>query len=101
MTARVEILTAERAHVLSVPIDAVLQFDGKDRVAVKDGTGGFVLREVTLGIANDTSIEVKQGLREGELVVQNAAALRGDDAKRAKIDPLPPPAAKRGVPRQR
>ena len=99
LTAQVEILTAERDHVLSVPIDAVLQFNGKDRVAVKDGPGRFVLREVTLGIANDTSIEVKQGLREGEFVIQNAVKLLDDDAKRAKPGPLTPPATKPAVPR--
>ena len=46
MTADAEILISERDHVLKVPIKAVLQYYGKDHVAVKKPDGGFEWREV-------------------------------------------------------
>jgi RND family efflux transporter MFP subunit len=84
MSAGVEILAAEHDNVLSVPVDAVLRFDGKDHVAVKNAEGGFAWREVTLGVANDKAVVVKQGLEDGELVIAHPATLRGDEEKRAE-----------------
>ena len=49
MNATAEILIAERDNVLTVPIKAVLSYDGKDHVAVKKPDGGFEWRDVTVG----------------------------------------------------
>jgi HlyD family secretion protein len=68
MTAEVEIHVAERDNVLSVPVEAIVQYDGKDHLAVKKADGTFEWREVTLGITNEREVEVKQGLKPGEQV---------------------------------
>jgi RND family efflux transporter MFP subunit len=85
MSAQVEILVAELDNVLSVPIKAVLSFDGKDHVAVKKPDGGFDWREVTLGMTNDKLIEVKQGLQGGERVSLDPLALMSEAEKREKL----------------
>jgi HlyD family secretion protein len=67
-TASVEISLAERDNVLSVPVEAILQYDGKDHVAVKKADGTFEWREATLGISNERIVEVKEGIKPGEQV---------------------------------
>ena len=75
MTAQVEISVAESDNVLSVPAEAIVQYDDKDHVAVKKADGAFEWREVTLGITNDRIIEVKQGIKPGEQVAIKPLAL--------------------------
>ena len=89
MTADVEILIDQREDVLSVPVGAVLLYDGKDHVAVKKPGGGFDWREVTLGVSNEKSVEVKDGLRSGERVALNPIALMSEEEKRAKFGAPP------------
>ena len=67
MTADVENLIYQADNVLSVPDQAILEFDGKYHVAVKKPGGGFDWRKVTLGQANDKYVEVKQGLQSGDV----------------------------------
>jgi len=102
MTARVDILVAERDNVLSVPVQAVLTFDGKDHLAVKKADGGFDWREVDLGLSDRKVVEVKQGLKSGEVVILEPLALMSEAEKRQKFA-LPPrpaePAAKKNAPR--
>lgn len=81
MTAQVEILVTQLDDVLSVPVTAVLQFKNKDHLAVKSATG-FDWRDVTLGISNDRLVEVKSGLKSGDLVALNAIALMTEEEKR-------------------
>ncbi|MCI0344814.1 MAG: HlyD family efflux transporter periplasmic adaptor subunit, partial [Chloroflexi bacterium] len=94
MTADVEIETAQRDSVLSVPIQSVVLRSAKDleakkrgrgrrsaaadtsREASRDLTGIFVVekdrvafREVTTGIASDTDIEVSGAVAVGDRVV--------------------------------
>ena len=96
MTADAEILCKELDHVLTVPISAVLQYEGKDHVAVKAPGGRFEQRVVTLGASNDKVVEVKQGLKSGESVSLAPLTLLSDEEKRAlKIgEPTPPADAK-------
>ncbi len=68
MTARVEILVTERDNAVTVPVEAILQYDGKDYVAVKRPDGAIEWREVTLGESNEVEVEVKQGINPGEHV---------------------------------
>ena len=93
MTAEVEIPIVELDDVLSVPCKAVLHFDDKDRVAVKGPGGGFEWRDVTAGETDGTSVEIKQGLRGGESVILDPAALMSEAEKRAKfgVPASPPP----------
>jgi RND family efflux transporter MFP subunit len=96
MTASSEILIKELDDVISVPVRAILTFDGKAHVAVKKPGGGFEWREVTLGIANDEVVEVKEGLRSGEAVALTPIDLMSEYEKRQKKlgEPTRPAAAK-------
>jgi multidrug efflux pump subunit AcrA (membrane-fusion protein) len=81
MSAQVEILVAELDNVLCVPVQAVVEYGGKDHVAVKTPTG-YQRKEVTLGMTNDRFIEVTKGLKTGEIVALNPQALMSEEEKR-------------------
>jgi RND family efflux transporter MFP subunit len=93
MTADVEILVDQKDNVLSVPVEDVVRYDGKDHLAVQKPGGGFDWRDVVLGVSNDKYVEVKEGIRSGERVVLNPAALMSEEEKRAKLGAPAPPAA--------
>ena len=80
MSAEVEILVTELPDVLSVPVQAILPFKGKDHVAVKT-EHGYDWRDVALGLSNDKLVEIKQGLKNGEVVALNPMALLSEDKK--------------------
>ena len=82
MTAQVEIKVAELDNVLSVPVESVVRYHDKDHVAVKKSGGGFEWREVTLGLSNDQCIEVKQGIKSGELVATQPQPLLSEEQRR-------------------
>src|SRR5262249_50213533 len=67
MSANVEILITELEDVLSVPVQSILQYGGKDHLAIRT-ENGYVWRDVKLGISNDKHVEVKEGLKAGEVV---------------------------------
>ncbi len=81
MSAEVTIFAEETTEpVLTIPIQAVV-----GSIAMGSKRKCFVLeqnqpkeREVTLGRSNDKSVEVKEGLAEGDKVVLNPRALLGD-----------------------
>jgi RND family efflux transporter MFP subunit len=80
MNASVRIIIAQRHDVVEVPIDAVSR-DDEDRatVAVIGSDGKSSTRRVKLGLANNKSVEIVQGLRAGERVaVEAPAAAEGD-----------------------
>jgi len=81
MTAQVEILVIDVPNVLSVPVQAVLQFKGKDHLAVKTPTG-FAWRDAVLGMSNDKLVEVKSGISNGELVALSPVLLMSETEKR-------------------
>src|SRR5262249_18281598 len=74
MSATIKILIDEKKNVLSLAVQAVLALRGKQLCLVKRGEG-FAPRELILGVSNDTYVEVKEGLKEGEQVVLNPHAL--------------------------
>lgn len=97
LTAQVEILVDNRKDVLQVPVQAVL--------AVADKQIGYVLtpsgperRELLVGQSNQSTVEIKEGVKEGELVILNArsqfpeeialleAQLNAEKAKRTASD---------------
>ena len=75
MTAKVEILIKDLDDVITVPLKAVRRFGGKYHVAVKAPEGGFAWREVTMGAQDDKVVQVKQGLKDGEQVAEDATTL--------------------------
>jgi HlyD family secretion protein len=102
MTARVEILVAERNNVLRVPVQAVVRFDGKEHVAVKKAGGGFEWREVTWGLSDQEVVEIKTGLNSGELVALEPLALMTEEERRQKLGSPPSstePAVRKKAPR--
>lgn len=67
LNGQVEITTGEVKGVLSIPQDSLV---GKDQVYVLEG-GQTHSQKVSLGFEGDTEVEVKEGLKEGEMVVTN------------------------------
>ena len=80
MTAEVEILVDRRDNVLSVPVQAILQFNGKDHVT-KKVDDRYVQTDVELGLSNESFVEVTKGLKEGDLVVMSPVSLMSEDEK--------------------
>jgi HlyD family secretion protein len=80
MTAQVEILVKELPNVLSVPVQSILEFKGKDYVFLKDGDG-FRRDEVTLGVSNDQHVEVTKGVKDGDVVAMNPNILLTEDER--------------------
>jgi HlyD family secretion protein len=70
MTAKVEIIIDELKNVISVPIQAVVNRQGK-KVCYVMGSKEPKQREVDTGLFNDNFVEIKSGLAEGEKVLLN------------------------------
>ena len=67
MNASVRIIVARRNNVVQVPLEAVSQQDGGvATVTVMDAAGKTSVRAVSLGLANNKEVEVRQGLKAGE-----------------------------------
>jgi HlyD family secretion protein len=81
MTAEVEILVDRKEHVLSVPVQAIVQFGGKDHITKKVGDR-YEQIEVDLGASNEKYVEVTKGLSDGDVVVMDPVGLMTDDEKR-------------------
>ncbi len=74
MTAEVEILVSDLRNVLTVPVSAVVEKDGKFFAWVKDKTG-LHRRPLLLGQTNDKLIQVADGLKEKDEVILNPRAV--------------------------
>jgi HlyD family secretion protein len=70
MSAKVEIIIEELKNVISVPIQAVVNQNGK-KVCYVMGSKEPKQREVETGLFNDNFVEIKSGLAEGEKVLLN------------------------------
>jgi RND family efflux transporter MFP subunit len=81
MTAQVEILIEQLDDVLAVPIQAILEFKGKDHVYVITPDGP-VRREVKVGTSNERLVQIVEGLKDGEEVAMNPGALLTDQERR-------------------
>jgi len=81
MNAQVEILVDRRDSVLAVPINAILQFDGKDHVT-KRIDDRYERTVVDLGPSNERFVQVTKGVSEGDVVVLNPKSLMSEDEVR-------------------
>jgi HlyD family secretion protein len=63
-----KIITAVAEKALVVPDSAVFDYQGKTQVFVVEN-GRAVLREVEKGLESDNFVEIKAGLKDGELVL--------------------------------
>lgn len=75
MYATLRIVGAERRGVLTVPRDAVLSTGERNLVFLRERDGPLAPREVALGAANDTRVEILRGLAPGDTVVASATFL--------------------------
>jgi len=94
MNAQVEILVDEKPDVMSVPVQAILPFKGKQYVFIKDGDG-FRRVEVTPGISNDSHVEIKTGLKTGDLAAMTPVTLLTEDERREAFSVASKDAAKK------
>ncbi|NNJ26576.1 efflux RND transporter periplasmic adaptor subunit [Alienimonas chondri] len=70
LTCELEILIESRDDVLHAPMQSIVSVGGK-RFAFVIAPQGTQRREVTIGVANDTDVEILSGLEENEQVVMN------------------------------
>ncbi len=84
MNAQVTI-TIDKAleNVLTVPIQSIVGGSemGGQRTVVVMTPAGPVQRNVTVGLSNEKIAEIKEGLEEGDEVVENPKAVLGDKIK--------------------
>jgi Cu(I)/Ag(I) efflux system membrane fusion protein len=69
MFAQVDIAVGLKAKVITIPLSSVIDSGTRQIVLIQQGEGRFVPREVKLGSRSDTYVEVRDGVKEGELVV--------------------------------
>jgi len=72
MFAQVELPTAARGKVLSVPLSAVIDSGVRQVVLVQLSAGRFEPRVVKLGSRTEQFVEILAGVKEGESVVTSA-----------------------------
>ena len=79
MTAQVYIVLSEAKQALTIPSSALGQRDaqGKTTVRVLDAEGNAVPRQVRVGINNNVSAQILEGLSAGDKVVVSEAAPAG------------------------
>lgn len=89
MTAQVYIVLAEAKNVLTIPSQAVQKnlADNKAIIYLLDQHNNVEEREVSLGINNNINVEIKSGLKEGEVVIigSNNGALFNPNGRTPRI----------------
>ena len=74
MFATAEVVTGiSSTKAIMIPSSAIQKIEGKPSVFVQEKDGSFAKRELELGREYGNSVEVKAGLKEGELVVVTGA----------------------------
>jgi RND family efflux transporter MFP subunit len=80
MYARVTVTTDERKDALVVPTNAVVDTGGRRGVFLAAENNTVSFRPVTVGVEEDTQVEIVDGLSEGDRVITTGAAgLRDGD----------------------
>lgn len=92
MSANVQIHAGQLTDALVIPFPAVTDQDGKYYCFVDSGDT-VERREVTLGDNTENSVEVTQGLREGEKIVLNARSRALNEIRTSVIEAPQEPAA--------
>lgn len=72
ISCRVEIVVAEFADTLSIPVQAVAMIDGQPQVEVLEN-GRVVVRNVQLGMSNNSRVQILGGLAAGQQVQMSPA----------------------------
>lgn len=95
MYATAEIGAPVAAAVVTVPVSAVIDSGTRQAVLVARAPGKYEPRAVTLGQRNDTYVEIRDGLADGETVVTGANFLIDAESNlRAALQNFAAPEAK-------
>jgi HlyD family secretion protein len=86
MTAQAEILVADLDNIVTAPVSAVVELDGKFFAWVKSEAGAQC-RPLLLGQTNDKVIEIADGLKEGDEVILNPRAVIAE-AQQGRTSPV-------------
>jgi len=78
LTSQVEILVDNRADVLQVPMQSIVNVHDRQVVFVFTGTT-HERRFVKLGAANQSHLEILEGVKEGERVIMNPRSQYGNE----------------------
>jgi RND family efflux transporter MFP subunit len=82
MTAEVTILIARLEDVISVPVQAIIEYGGEQHVWVSRPDATWENRVVEVGMSNNKYVEIKEGLQEGERVALDPRAIMTDAERR-------------------
>ena len=69
MTARVFLVREERLGVLAIPREFIANRGGRSVSQVRDARGQLTERPIQLGAEGRILVEVRSGLKEGDVVV--------------------------------
>ena len=75
MQAVVELPVANTSKAITLPVDAVIHKAGGAHIWVETGIGKFEPRMVETGAENFNRVEIKSGVKEGDVVVVSGAYL--------------------------
>ena len=75
MTAEVEVLIADLTDVFTVPVSCIVEQGGKFNAWVVTGLNKFERRSLVVGMTNDKLFEIKDGLKENDVVLLNPRAV--------------------------
>jgi HlyD family secretion protein len=85
MTAEVTILIADVQDAITLPITAVVEKRNGYFAYIKTPTR-IEERELKIGLTNDTYIEIKDGVKEGDIVVRNPRAVVAEAREDAVLE---------------
>jgi hypothetical protein len=77
LSAAVDVELERVAGALVAPRDAVVEESGRHFLRIRSG-GSFDKTPVTLGLVGEQEVVIREGAREGAVVLRGAAAARGD-----------------------
>ncbi len=78
LSAEIEIIVSERENILQIPVQAIIGVGDKNFAYVIDGSE-FKRRDLVLGTSNNKSVEILDGLEEGQVVVLNPRTTFSDE----------------------
>jgi cobalt-zinc-cadmium efflux system membrane fusion protein len=85
MYAQFTLSAGEEHPVLAVPSAAIQEIDAKPLVFVRTAKGAFERRDVTVGSEADGWIEVRSGVKEGEVVATTGSFLLKSELLKASM----------------
>lgn len=85
MSANIEIVTANKDNVLTLPSSAIKTRVNSSFVEVLDADKKSVRREIKIGISNDINTEIISGLNEGEEVIIKTSSSNTSKNNNSKI----------------